>query len=451
MKARYLNPKRFPGNHLMVTWKTFFIKAVLVVAILGFKVNAQDFSNFGTIYPLNEILNDSTPIALQSIVDKAKPGDTIYLDEAYYAGPVSIKTNRLVIDGQGKAIVSGLDKESVFYLECDSAHILNMTISNSGGSHDRIDCGVKITGNNNVIENCRIKECLFGVDIFKSDNNVVKHCEISSLTRRQKALKGDAIRLWWARRNTIHGNYWHDVRDMVVWYSEENLFEENLGIGNRYSIHFMYAHNNRIRANEFYDNSVGVFLMYSERTIMTDNLIMRSQGESGMCLGMKETSSNQILNNRFIYSAEGIHFDVSPFVPEKINTIIGNEIAFCRSGMFFHTNQEGNLIKENYFHNNLTQVTAQGKTANFNKWEGNYFDDYQGFDRDNDNIGDTPYELYNYVEHLWDFKKEVRFFYGAPLLVILDFLERLAPFSEPKFILRDKTPKYIWESQNVIN
>ncbi|RLD53605.1 MAG: nitrous oxide reductase family maturation protein NosD, partial [Bacteroidetes bacterium] len=136
---------------------------------------------------------------------------------------------------------------------------------------------------------------------------------------------------------------------------------------------------------------------------------------------------------------------------EKINTIIGNEIAFCRSGMFFHTNQEGNLIKENYFHNNLTQVTAQGKTANFNKWEGNYFDDYQGFDRDNDNIGDTPYELYNYVEHLWDFKKEVRFFYGAPLLVILDFLERLAPFSEPKFILRDKTPKYIWESQNVIN
>ncbi|RLD55075.1 MAG: hypothetical protein DRJ05_13545, partial [Bacteroidetes bacterium] len=356
MKARYLNPKRFPGNHLMVTWKTFFIKAVLVVAILGFKVNAQDFSNFGTIYPLNEILNDSTPIALQSIVDKAKPGDTIYLDEAYYAGPVSIKTNRLVIDGQGKAIVSGLDKESVFYLECDSAHILNMTISNSGGSHDRIDCGVKITGNNNVIENCRIKECLFGVDIFKSDNNVVKHCEISSLTRRQKALKGDAIRLWWARRNTIHGNYWHDVRDMVVWYSEENLFEENLGIGNRYSIHFMYAHNNRIRANEFYDNSVGVFLMYSERTIMTDNLIMRSQGASGMCLGMKETSSNQILNNRFIYSAEGIHFDVSPFVPEKINTIIGNEIAFCRSGMFFHTNQEGNLIKENYFHNNLTQV-----------------------------------------------------------------------------------------------
>jgi len=167
-----------------------------------------------------------------------------------------------------------------------------------------------------------------------------------------------------------------------------------------------------------------------------------------MCLGMKETSSNQILNNRFIYSAEGIHIDVSPYVPEQTNTIQNNEIAFCGSGMFFHTNQEGNIITQNYFHNNLSQVTIEGKTANWNVWKDNYFDDYQGFDRDEDNIGDTPYELYTYVEHLWDFNKNVKFFYGAPLLVILDFLERLAPFSEPKFVLRDKTPIYIWEDKN---
>jgi len=187
--------------------------------------------------------------------------------------------------------------------------------------------------------------------------------------------------------------------------------------------------------------------MYSERTVMTENIIMNSQGVSGMCLGMKETSSNQILNNRFIYSAEGIHFDVSPFVPEKINTIANNEIAFCGSGMFFHGNQLGNLIKQNYFHNNLSQVTAQGKTANGNLWENNYFDDYQGFDRDGDNIGDTPYRLYTYVEHLWDFNKNVKFFYGAPILVILDFLERLASFSEPKFVLKDEKPMFQWKKK----
>ncbi len=416
---------------------------LLVVSLLLIinKTTAQDEIS-GMRYPINPVVDTLHPIALQPIIDRAEAGETIKLGAHLYLGPVHINKSRLTIDGQGQSIVTGLDQESVFYLDADSITLKNMVITNSGGSHDKIDCGVKVIGSYNTIENCRIKECLFGIDIFQSNFNTISRCEISSLSRRAKALKGDAIRLWWAKRNVVQNNYWHDVRDMVVWYSEENLFEENLGIGNRYSIHFMYAHNNRIRANRFYENSVGVFLMYSERTIMTENVIMKSTGESGMCLGMKETSSNQILNNHFIYSAEGIHFDVSPFVPEKINTIENNEIAFCVAGMFFHTNQEGNLIKNNYFHNNLSQVVAQGNTANGNQWQNNYFDDYQGFDRDGDNVGDTPYELYTYVDHLWDFNQNMKFFYASPVLLVLDFLERLAPFSKPKFILRDKTPMY---------
>ena len=420
--------------------RALLLLVVFLLLIIN-KTTAQDEIS-GMRYPINPVVDTLHPIALQPIIDRAVSGETIKLGAHLYLGPVHITKSRLTIDGQGQSIVTGLDKESVFYLEADSITLQNMVITNSGGSHDKIDCGVKVIGSYNTIENCRIKECLFGIDIFQSNFNTVSRCEISSLTRRAKALKGDAIRLWWAKRNVIQNNYWHDVRDMVVWYSEENLFEENLGIGNRYSIHFMYAHNNRIRANRFYENSVGVFLMYSERTIMTENVIMKSTGESGMCLGMKETSSNQILNNHFIYSAEGIHFDVSPFVPEKINTIENNEIAFCVAGMFFHTNQEGNLIKNNYFHNNLSQVVAEGKTANGNEWQNNYFDDYQGFDRDGDNIGDTPYELYTYVDHLWDFNQNMKFFYASPVLLVLDFLERLAPFSKPKFILRDKTPMY---------
>lgn len=437
--------------HGFKLWKEFCGILIFIIIILSNSIAQDQERVFGTYYPFDFDFSLEDGIPLQPIIDRAKEGDTIMLEEGIYLGPIIITTDGLIIDGQGKSEINGLGKESVITIEAKNVVIKNMIIANSGGSHDRIDSGVKITGGHILIENCRIKECLFGIDIFKSDSNYISHCEITSLSRREKALKGDAIRLWWAKGNTVHGNYWHEVRDMVVWYSLGNLFEENLGIGNRYSIHFMYAHNNRIRANEFYENSVGVFLMYSEKTIMTDNLIVGSMGISGMCLGMKETSSNQILNNRFIYSAEGIHVDVSPFVPEQINTIQGNEIAFCGSGMFFHTNQIGNIITKNYFHNNLSNVIAQGKTANGNIWKDNYFDDYQGFDRDGDNTGDTPYELYSYVEHLWDFNKDIKFFYGSPLLVILDFLERLAPFSEPKFVLRDKTPIYMWESKKFIN
>jgi nitrous oxidase accessory protein len=431
----------------------FLILLIVVSSANSYSQKRMELTGkeYGTYYPIELELTFENSKKLQPIIDQAVPGDTIFLEKGMYTGPVVIQTDSIVLDGNGLCEINGLGKESVITIESSYVTIKNCQIVNSGGSHDKIDSGVKIIGENNKIENCRIKECLFGIDIFKSNNNLITHNEISSLTKRQKALKGDAIRLWWARNNTIHGNYWHNVRDMVVWYSESNLFEENLGIGNRYSIHFMYADNNRIRANEFYNNSVGVFLMYSQRTIMSDNLIVGSTGVSGMCLGMKETSSNQILNNKFIYSAEGIHVDVSPYVPEEINTIQGNEIAFCGSAIFFHTNQLGNVITKNYFHNNLTTVIAEGKTANGNIWKDNYYDDYQGFDMDGDNVGDTPYELYSYVEHLWDFNKNIKFFYGSPLLVVLDFLERLAPFSEPKFVLRDKSPQYIWEENKANN
>lgn len=418
----------------------------LILLYSGSKAQGDDL-HFGTTTYITGFSDRSHPIPLQKVIDQAPPGKYVKLEPGFYTGPVVIKKDAITLDGGGKVTISGLGKESIILIEANNVKLTGLHIIESGGSHNRIDCGVKITGDYNVVENCLIEECLFGVDIFQAEHNKILNNEISSLSRRGMALKGDAIRLWYSKNNLIKGNYWHHVRDMVVWYSSENTFEANKGVGNRYSIHFMYAHNNRIKDNYFYENSVGVFLMYSEETVMTGNTIMHSNGISGMCLGMKETSSNQILHNRFIYSAEGIHVDVSPFVPEKINTVMYNEIAFCGTGIFFHTNQEGNLYKHNYFHNNLVQVEAEGKTANLNRWQSNYFDDYQGFDKDGDNIGDTPYTLYSYVEHLWSFDKDVKFFYGSPLLLVLDFLERLAPFSQPKLVLRDKNPIFIWDKE----
>ncbi len=429
------------------TIRSFFMFLFFVYlshAVVAQQSVVEGKGDFGTYYPMVDNLPEYDTLLLQTVIDTARPGDTILLREAVYKGPVYISTNGLVIDGQGKAIIDGLRKTSVVFINADSVQIRNLILKNSGGSFDKLDAGVRLRGDYNVIENCRIKECLFGVDIWQCNFNKVIHTEISSLLERQKAIKGDAIRLWYSKRNQVIGNYWHDVRDMVVWYSGDNLFQDNKGIGNRYGIHFMYSHNNRIQNNLLLNNSVGIFLMYSERTIITGNYIKGNHIGSGMALGMKETSGNQILNNKFIYCVEGIHVDTSPYVLEQINTISNNEIAFCGTGIFFHTNQQGNLFRRNYFHNNLLQVYPEVTTASLNKWDNNYWDDYQGFDRNDDNVGDMPYKLYSYTEHIWDFNRNARFFFGAPILAVLDFLERLAPFSSPKFVLEDKDPMYHW-------
>ena len=385
--------------------------------------------------------------AIQPLLDALSPGDTLRLKPGFYEGPGYIKTPNVTIDGQGTATISGKNYRSVLYIEAPGVTIKNCHFIESGDSPDRIDCAIKVKKSNDfVIINNRIEETLFGIDVFWSENGQIKHNDITSMSRKPKGLKGDAIRFWYSKHNLVQENIWHEVRDMVVWYSSDNQFIGNRGIGNRYSIHFMYSHNNQISHNHFSESSVGIFLMYSEKTIMNNNLIEGSQGVTGMCLGMKETSSNQIIDNKFLYSARGIYIDVSPFVPWKTNTISGNEIAFCNTAVEFLKDQEGNMFSDNMFHDNLTQVFIQGGgTANRNKWISNYWDDYAGYDKDGDNIGDFPYRIYEYHARLWRFNPDIKYFYGAPIMSILDYLEKLAPFSKPQFVLKDPKPIFSLE------
>jgi nitrous oxidase accessory protein len=88
-------------------------------------------------------------------------------------------------------------------------------------------------------------------------------------------------------------------------------------------------------------------------------------------------------------------------------------------------------------------VVEGGDTANRNDWRGNSWDDYEGFDRDGDGVGDTPHELYAYADRLWMDVPPAQFFKGSPMLEVLDFLERLAPFSPPQLLARDERPRVV--------
>ena len=46
-----------------------------------------------------------------------------------------------------------------------------------------------------------------------------------------------------------------------------------------------------------------------------------------------------------------------------------------------------------------------------------------------------------YADRIWLETPAARFFRNSPVLELLDFLERLAPFSAPALILRDSAPR----------
>ena len=154
----------------------------------------------------------------------------------------------------------------------------------------------------------------------------------------------------------------------------------------------MFANDNIVEDNRFYDNAVGVYFMYTEGGVARNNVISHATGATGMGIGFKEASGTVIENNEIIYCGIGIGSDLSPFQPDSTIEVRNNRFAYNGIGILFNSETGGNNMVDNIFEGNLTQVSYGGHGDNDNNaknvWIGNYWDDYQGFDRNADGIGD---------------------------------------------------------------
>ena len=378
----------------------------------------------------------------QDLVDQAEPGSVLRPPPGTYAGPVTID-KPLTIEGGGKVVIDAGDKGTVMMLNASHSVVRGLRLTGSGDSHDTDDSCLDVRGHHNVIEDVVIDNCLFGIDLKQVDHSAVRGNRVRSKDL-ELGVRGDGLRLWYSNHNLIENNEIVDSRDMVAWYSHDNIFRGNLGRRSRYSIHFMFANDNIVENNRFYDNAVGVYFMYTERGAARNNVISHATGATGMGIGFKEASGTIIENNEIIYCGIGIGSDLSPFQPDSTIEVRGNRFAFNGIGLLFNSETGGNNMRDNVFEGNLTQVSYGGRSDNPTKnfWEGNYWDDYQGFDRNRDGIGDQKHELYSYADQIWIELPMARFFRSSPVLELLDFLERLAPFSAPDLILRDEKPRF---------
>jgi nitrous oxidase accessory protein len=381
----------------------------------------------------------------QDLVDKAPAGSVLKPPPGHYAGPVIIN-KPLTIDGAGKVIIDAGDKGTVMVLNAGNSVLRGLHLTGSGDSHDSDDSCLDVRGHKNLVEELRIDNCLFGIDLKQSNDNIVRANRIRS-KELDLGVRGDGLRLWYSNNNLIEKNEIIDSRDMVAWYAHKNIFRDNLGRRSRYSIHFMFANDNIVEGNGFYDNAVGVYFMYTEGGVARNNIISHATGATGMGIGFKEASGTIIENNEIIYCGIGIGSDLSPFQPDSTIEVRGNRFAYNGIGIMFNSETGGNNMIDNVFEGNLTQVGYGSRGDNNNNarnvWSGNYWDDYQGFDRDGDGIGDRTHELYSYADQIWIELPVARFFRSSPVMELLDFLERLAPFSKPDLILRDEKPRFL--------
>ncbi|MDO8890257.1 MAG: nitrous oxide reductase family maturation protein NosD [Sulfurimicrobium sp.] len=378
--------------------------------------------------------------SLQSLVDATPLGGTLRLSPGIYAGPVTI-SRPIVLEGGGKAIIDGGGKRSILWINTGNAVVRGLVLRNTGNSHDQMDSGIAIAGDSNRIEDNVIENALFGIVLKQSRRNLVRRNHIRSKAA-ELSMRGESVRLWNSTDNRIENNDIADTRDFTLMNSPNNHVSGNSISGSRYGMHLIFSPNCHIEGNRLSSNATGIVVLNSDYITIRGNTLQHSSGIGGACITIKKSTEILAEDNRIVHCATGILSD-SPVGDLSKVVFRNNLVAHSTTGVQLYGERGGHTFEGNRFEKNLFQVVMSGSgDAQSNRWYGNYWDDYQGFDLNHDGVGDTPHEVYAYADRIWMETPAATFFRNSPALELLDFLERLAPFSAPDLLLRDPKPRF---------
>lgn len=376
---------------------------------------------------------------LQMFIDVTPPGGVLRPPPGSYAGPVVIR-RPLTLEGEGRITIDGGGRGTVLSIVSDGVTVRGLRLTNSGESHDTVDAGILVEGNNNVIEDNTIDDSLFGIHLRQARDNTLRHNRISSKPFDVN-MRGDGIRLWYSSGNLIEGNVLREVRDIFLINSPDNRLIGNDTRHSGVGMQLVYAPGNLLEDNTIEANTTGIVLVYSDDNTIRRNRLHHLRSASGSALAVKESSGILIEDNDILHCGIGILAN-SPVHPENTLELNNNRFTYNDVAMYFYGEKGGHTIQGNRFEQNLQDIAVTAATsARDNHWGKNYWDKYEGFDRDGDGIGDQPHEIHLYSDRLWMDRPMTRFFRGAPMLELIDFIEQLAPFSEPPLVLRDPTPR----------
>lgn len=380
--------------------------------------------------------------AVAAAIGAAGAGDTVYVEAGTYDGPLSID-RPLSIIGLGGPVIRGPGRGHIIEATAP-VHIEGLVLRGSGDRMDTEDAGIMVRdGPARILDN-ELDDVLFGIYLKEAPGSEVRGNRVRGkplpLSRR-----GDGIRLWQSPGSNITGNRVEKVRDVVIYFSDRLTVRDNIIADGRYGLHYMYSHDNVVSGNRFERNDVGAFIMYSRGLVLERNVFADSRGTSGIGLGLKDADDITARDNLLLGNGAGIHLDNSPSAMATPNRLDGNRLLLNDVGIRMLPSVRGNDISGNTFQGNLRPAEVAGGTrtgqAAQNRWAGNFWSAYAGFDENDDGRGDTPFVHARLADELLSRYPGLRLFEGSPALRLLDLLAHFFPLLEPVPVVSDPAPR----------
>lgn len=373
--------------------------------------------------------------SIDSAIKFASIGDTILIKSGIYKEHKLIINKSLHIIGEGKPVIDGEFKETIFKFRTDNFSIRGLKIINVGHSYTKDYAAIQITRSKDfVVENNVLEDVFFGILIEKSKKGQIKNNTISSNAKSESS-SGNGIHIWHSSKMNVTENIVFHLRDGIYFeFVTNSSVSNNVSYENiRYGLHFMFSNNDKYFKNEFINNGAGVAVMFSKIIEMKNNLFKDNWGASSYGLLLKEIYDADIEDNEFIRNTTGITAEGSTRINYKRNQFLNNGWAVKISGACY----ENVFVHNNFLHNSFD--LSYNSQLNDNKFEENYWSEYVGYDLDKDGIGDVPFRPVKLFSYIVNKTPETIVLLRSLFVDIINFSEKVSPVFTPD-ALKDNFP-----------
>jgi nitrous oxidase accessory protein len=385
---------------------------------------------------------DVAPGELQTAIDAAAPNSALCLGAGLHPGGVVLRTP-VTLWGSSDAVIATTGGGTTVRITAAGAALIGVTVRGSGTRFDQLDAAVLVAADDVVVRGVTILEAVHGILVEKAHRARLIGNHVRGGTGPAVGLRGDTIRLWETDDAEVAENLIEDGRDVVVWYSRHAVVRDNVVRRARYGTHFMYSHDGLVERNRYEGVTVGVFVMYTRGLALVDNVIANAGGAAGIGIGLKDVGATDIIGNVLVRDHVGIYLDGSPQRRDEQVRIANNQVRLCRTGIVFHASSPGGVVVRgnDFADDDLVVRVDGGGDAMRVAWTDNYFDDYAGYDLDDDGVGDVPFELRTVEGDLLGRRPELAFFRGTPAATLASAAARLDPLYRPRLVLVDGRPR----------
>jgi len=375
-----------------------------------------------------KVQKNSAISSVQQAINLAQNGDTVLVEPGIYREKNIVVNKSIVLIGNHYPVLDGEHTYEIISVKANKVTIKGFKLVHSGISSLIDIAGIKIYSRVGVtIADNILEDTFFGIYLQRAVNCLIENNKLTAYATTDQQ-SGNGIHCWQSDSlriigNTITGHrdgiYFEFVTNSVIW---RNISRAN----SRYGLHFMFSHNNAYIANIFQNNNAGVSVMFSHGVKMFNNVFEDNWGDGCYGIFLKEITDSYISGNKFLRNTTGIFMEGATRVMVEKNVFNQNGWAIKIDASCLD-----DTITHNNFFANSFDIATNGSLV-LSSFSYNYWDKYEGYDLDKNNLGDVPYHPVSLFSMIVAENPTAMILFRSIMATLLDKIEKILPSLTPE-------------------